>query len=233
MVKQDAMNVFLGFYIPQEMTVPLWDLDSDYYLHNRSYRPPTPHVNRILFDEHRLSRNNAGASSRDFMLLGEMEGTERERERDGSSRVMQEEVARKYFINTPAMQNQGVLMIGDSEAKGSLGFTEGRENKEKEKEKEREKEDAAAQGDGLNGGCGKHLAMQRLLVDRNSYIFNLFYRHIHLPPSVPHPLPFPARSEVRLCVGCDRAVRAEEVQGAGSGEGGRRGLPDVVERGSV
>jgi hypothetical protein len=163
MVKQDAMNVFLGFYIPQEMTVPLWDLDSDYYLHNRSYKPPTPHINRILFDEHRLSGNSAGAYSRDYMLLGGMEGTDRERERererdrDGSSRVMQEEVARKYFINTHAMQNQRVLRIGDSEANGTLTVTEGREGKEKE----REMEDTKAQGYGVNSGGGKHLAMQR------------------------------------------------------------------------
>jgi hypothetical protein len=182
MVKQDAMNVFLGFYIPQEMTVPLWDLDSDYYLHNRSYRPPTPHINRILFDEHRLSGNSAGVASRDFMLLGGMQGTDRERgrDRDGSSRVMQEEVARKYFINTHAMQNQRVLMIGDSEANGTLTVTEGREGKEKEKE--REMEDTKAQGHGLNSGGGKRLAMQRLLIDHSNAIFNLVCQHLYLPP---------------------------------------------------
>ena len=29
-LKQDAMNLFLGFYIPSRHTVPLWDLESDY-----------------------------------------------------------------------------------------------------------------------------------------------------------------------------------------------------------
>ena len=34
------MNVFLGFYVPHDMHVPLWDLESDYYLHNKVRRPP-------------------------------------------------------------------------------------------------------------------------------------------------------------------------------------------------
>jgi len=42
------MNVFLGFYVPHDMLVPLWDLDSDYYLHNKVRYPDTvqrtPHV---------------------------------------------------------------------------------------------------------------------------------------------------------------------------------------------
>lgn len=33
-LKQDAMNLFLGYYIPYEMHVPLWEIESDYYLHN-------------------------------------------------------------------------------------------------------------------------------------------------------------------------------------------------------
>lgn len=158
MVKQDAMNVFLGFYIPQEMTVPLWDLDSDYYLHNRSYRPPTPHINRILFDERRLSGAGAGGSIRDYNLLGEIEGTERGRGRYSSgSRVMQEEVARKYFINTHALRKQGVLRIGDSEVKGILAISEGRKSTENG-EKEIETEGTEALCDGADSGGGEHLA---------------------------------------------------------------------------
>ncbi|KAI8812473.1 polyphosphoinositide phosphatase [Cladochytrium replicatum] len=34
--KQDAINLFLGNYIPTETTVHLWELPSDYYLHNES-----------------------------------------------------------------------------------------------------------------------------------------------------------------------------------------------------
>ena len=33
-LKQDAMNLFLGYYIPSNNTTPLWELDNDYYLHN-------------------------------------------------------------------------------------------------------------------------------------------------------------------------------------------------------
>ena len=33
-LKQDAINVFLGTFTPSEEDIPLWDLDSDYYLHN-------------------------------------------------------------------------------------------------------------------------------------------------------------------------------------------------------
>lgn len=33
-LKQDAMNLFLGYYIPSRHTVPLWEMESDYYLHN-------------------------------------------------------------------------------------------------------------------------------------------------------------------------------------------------------
>ena len=33
-LRQDAMNLFLGYYIPSLHTVPLWELESDYYLHN-------------------------------------------------------------------------------------------------------------------------------------------------------------------------------------------------------
>ena len=33
-LKQDAMNLFLGYYIPSQHATPLWDLENDYYLHN-------------------------------------------------------------------------------------------------------------------------------------------------------------------------------------------------------
>ena len=37
-VKQDAMNVFLGCFVPCDSRTPLWDLENDYYLHNKSFR---------------------------------------------------------------------------------------------------------------------------------------------------------------------------------------------------
>jgi hypothetical protein len=33
-LKQDAMNLLLGFYIPYMHAIPLWELETDYYLHN-------------------------------------------------------------------------------------------------------------------------------------------------------------------------------------------------------
>lgn len=33
-LKQDAMNLFLGYYVPCRNTTPLWELDNDSYLHN-------------------------------------------------------------------------------------------------------------------------------------------------------------------------------------------------------
>lgn len=32
--KQDAINLFLGYYMPNNTGKPLWELDTDYYLHN-------------------------------------------------------------------------------------------------------------------------------------------------------------------------------------------------------
>lgn len=36
--KQDAINIFLGHFVPREDSPPLWELDSDYYLHNFEVR---------------------------------------------------------------------------------------------------------------------------------------------------------------------------------------------------
>ncbi|ETK76202.1 hypothetical protein L915_17329 [Phytophthora nicotianae] len=36
--KQDAINIFLGHFVPTEDSPPLWELDSDYYLHNFEVR---------------------------------------------------------------------------------------------------------------------------------------------------------------------------------------------------
>ena len=33
-LRQDAMNLFLGYHIPFRHTVHLWDMESDYHLHN-------------------------------------------------------------------------------------------------------------------------------------------------------------------------------------------------------
>eukprot|EP00934_Nitzschia_sp_Nitz4_P008021 Nitzschia sp. Nitz4//scaffold1_size375055//278359//282522//NITZ4_000307-RA/size375055-augustus-gene-0.689-mRNA-1//1//CDS//3329541138//8011//frame0 len=33
-LKQDAMNLFLGYYVPYRHAIPLWEMETDYYLHN-------------------------------------------------------------------------------------------------------------------------------------------------------------------------------------------------------
>jgi hypothetical protein len=33
-LKQDAMNLFLGYYLPFRHAIPLWEMETDYYLHN-------------------------------------------------------------------------------------------------------------------------------------------------------------------------------------------------------
>ena len=33
-MKQDAMNLFLGYFVPAQSNVPMWELENDYYLHN-------------------------------------------------------------------------------------------------------------------------------------------------------------------------------------------------------
>jgi hypothetical protein len=60
MVKQDAMNVFLGFYVPNEKITPLWDLETDYFLHNKALRPSMPLENKILFNELKRKENHGG-----------------------------------------------------------------------------------------------------------------------------------------------------------------------------
>lgn len=60
MVKQDAMNVFLGCFQPTESDTPLWDLETDYNLHNQSLCPPPANVNKVIFgniylDSHALA----------------------------------------------------------------------------------------------------------------------------------------------------------------------------------
>lgn len=37
-LKQDAMNLFLGYYLPYRHTIPLWEMETDYYLHNLHVR---------------------------------------------------------------------------------------------------------------------------------------------------------------------------------------------------
>ena len=47
-VKQDAMNLFLGYFQPSLHDYALWDLETDFFLHNRLLHPPRPDVDIIL-----------------------------------------------------------------------------------------------------------------------------------------------------------------------------------------
>ena len=49
-VKQDAMNLFLGYFQPSQHNYALWDLESDFFLHNKLLYPARPEINSILYD---------------------------------------------------------------------------------------------------------------------------------------------------------------------------------------
>ena len=122
MVKQDAMNVFLGCYIPTEMSVHLWDLDSDYYLHNRSYRPPTPHTNRILHEVNLLTakkEKGEGKEEKSGYLDGLTCGAD---SRVIAEDVLGEKIAKRYFIKcgTNRQEDAGCMqtIAGESALRG-------------------------------------------------------------------------------------------------------------------
>jgi hypothetical protein len=64
-VKQDAMNLFLGYFQPSMHDYALWDLETDYFLHNRLLHPPRPDVDAILLNISTLFGINSGRVSSD------------------------------------------------------------------------------------------------------------------------------------------------------------------------
>lgn len=46
-LKQDAMNLLLGYYIPYRHSVPLWEMETDYYLHNMHIRDGRSSLNSM------------------------------------------------------------------------------------------------------------------------------------------------------------------------------------------
>ena len=44
-LKQDAMNLVLGYYVPYRHTIPLWEMETDYWLHNHPRNLYAPVVN--------------------------------------------------------------------------------------------------------------------------------------------------------------------------------------------
>lgn len=61
-VKQDAMNLFLGYFQPSMHDYALWDLETDYFLHNHLLHPPRPDVDAILLTSSSLFGSTRGAS---------------------------------------------------------------------------------------------------------------------------------------------------------------------------
>jgi hypothetical protein len=50
-VKQDAINLFLGHFVPTQSRVSLWELESDYHLHNKQLRPKVPYSDEVLLSQ--------------------------------------------------------------------------------------------------------------------------------------------------------------------------------------
>ena len=47
-LKQDSINLFLGYYIPSLHSVPLWELESDIYLHSKHSKEKTTSIAKSL-----------------------------------------------------------------------------------------------------------------------------------------------------------------------------------------
>lgn len=69
-MKQDAINLFLGLYIPSKHSIPLWELESDYHLHNSHLNSSTivalRHLKKYQFRNNETKENDLqGESSSD------------------------------------------------------------------------------------------------------------------------------------------------------------------------
>lgn len=87
----------------------LWDLDSDYYLHNRYLRPPAPYINRILYEQNRLNRSNSSSNRLEI--------------KNAVNRKLlsnHSKIAKKYFI-----QSRDLLKMKAVEKKEETGRIEG------------------------------------------------------------------------------------------------------------
>lgn len=63
-LKQDAMNLFLGYFIPRDVETPLWELENDYALHNMLLAPPETLSNIILYNIDSYIRYYSGQTLR-------------------------------------------------------------------------------------------------------------------------------------------------------------------------
>jgi hypothetical protein len=79
MAKQDAINIFLGHFVPKDGEPPLWELESDYYLHNFEVKnnatklkiPPAPPSAPVpsLLDIATVNVNSAPTSSNSMVAV--------------------------------------------------------------------------------------------------------------------------------------------------------------------
>ena len=114
MVKQDSMNVFLGCYIPNEMSVHLWDLDSDYYLHNRSFRPPTPYTNRFLHEVNLLKvKTEKSISSSTNISPSGTDG------RNAAEEGLRDKIAKRYFIKCGSNRQEDIVCMDTTAAENA------------------------------------------------------------------------------------------------------------------
>ncbi|KAJ7186236.1 hypothetical protein O6H91_Y537100 [Diphasiastrum complanatum] len=66
--KQDAINLFLGHFQPQEGKPALWELDSDYYLHVGGYRDESPIMGKTLSPQNSFSSASLSTENKNTRL---------------------------------------------------------------------------------------------------------------------------------------------------------------------
>jgi hypothetical protein len=136
MVKQDAMNVFLGFYVPNEKITPLWDLESDYFLHNKALRPPMPLENKILFNE--LKRKDNFGSTYKYR---KGQNTLSEGAGHNDAEIVLKLLASTPDVDVNAVIRQYFFKANQSEAELSASVKKAIERSEKRKAVAREMQD--------------------------------------------------------------------------------------------
>ena len=99
-VKQDAINLFLGHFVPIQSKTSLWELESDYHLHNKLLRPHPPFSDDLLLVANRTDFSNEGydtdsSSDND----GDDGGGEDEEEKHTDSIVIKGQSFIKYQVN--------------------------------------------------------------------------------------------------------------------------------------
>jgi len=118
-VKQDAMNLFLGYFQPSVHEYALWDLETDYFLHNRLLHPPRPDTDLILFSscrgEHMSESDTEDAPRRsslgdrptieEIIYSGCLQRPPPE-DSDDMDDIDWSKVSRKYFIKHPEDANK-------------------------------------------------------------------------------------------------------------------------------